>query len=107
MEIKQDKAWQQAISCLPPPRAAQLAALDRQGEVEELRLRAGQPPAAKTAEGEQPLDLRPVTAQELRETLSRAARYSVHSYAESLKNGFVTLGGGHRLGVCGTVAEEN
>ena len=107
MEIKQDKAWQQAIGCLPPPRAAQLAALDRQGEVEELRLRAGQPPAAKTAEGEQPLDLRPVTAQELRETLSRAARYSVHSYAESLKNGFVTLGGGHRLGVCGTVAEEN
>ena len=107
MEIKQDKAWQQATSCLPPPRAAQLAALDRQGEVEELRLRAGQPPAAKTAEGEQPLDLRPVTAQELRETLSRAARYSVHSYAESLKNGFVTLGGGHRLGVCGTVAEEN
>lgn len=107
MEIKQDKAWQQAISCLPPPRAAQLAALDRQGEVEELRLRAGQPPAVKTAEGEQPLDLRPVTAQELRETLSRAARYSVHSYAESLKNGFVTLGGGHRLGVCGTVAEEN
>ena len=107
MGIKQDKAWQQAISCLPPPRAAQLAALDRQGEVEELRLRAGQPPAAKTAEGEQPLDLRLVTAQELRETLSRAARYSVHSYAESLKNGFVTLGGGHRLGVCGTVAEEN
>ena len=107
MEIKQDKAWQQAISCLPPPRAAQLAALDRQGEVEELRLRAGQPPAAKTAEGEQPLDLRPVTAQELRETLSRAARYSVHSYAESLKNGFVSLGGGHRLGVCGTAAEEN
>ena len=107
MEIKQDKAWQQAIGCLPPLRAAQLAALDGQGEVEELRLRAGQPPAAKTAEGEQPLDLRPVTAQELRDTLSRAARYSVHSYAESLKNGFVTLGGGHRLGVCGTVAEEN
>ena len=107
MEIKQDKAWQQAISCLPPPRAAQLAALDRQGEVEELRLRAGRPPAVKTARGERELELAAVTAQELREILSRAARYSVHSYAESLKNGFVTLGGGHRLGVCGTVAEEN
>lgn len=107
MEVKQDKAWQQAISCLPPPRSAQLAALDRQGEVEELRLRAGHPPAVKTAVGEQLLDFSPVAAQELRETLSRAARYSVHSYAESLKNGFVTLEGGHRLGVCGTVAEEN
>lgn len=107
MEVKQDKAWQQAIGCLPPPRSAQLAALDRQGEVEELRLRAGHPPAVKTAVGEQLLDFSPVAAQELRETLSRAARYSVHSYAESLKNGFVTLEGGHRLGVCGTVAEEN
>ena len=107
MEAKQDKAWQQAIGCLPPLRAAQLAALDGQGEVEEVRLRAGRPPSVKTAGSERPLGLAAVTAQELRETLSRAARYSVHSYAESLRHGFVTLVGGHRLGVCGTAAEEN
>ncbi len=107
MEVKQDKAWQQAIGCLPPLRAAQLAALDGQGEVEEVRLRVGRPPSVKTAGSERPLGLAAVTAQELRETLSRAARYSVHSYAESLRHGFVTLTGGHRLGVCGTAAEEN
>lgn len=107
MEVKQDKAWQQAIGCLPPLRAAQLAALDAQGEVEELRLRAGYPPSVRAAGEERALDLAPVTAQELREVLSRAARYSVHSYAESLRHGFVTLAGGHRLGVCGTAAEEN
>lgn len=107
MEVKQDKAWQQAIGCLPPLRAAQLAALDGQGEVEELRLRAGYPPSVRLAGEERALELSPVTAQELRETLSRAARYSVHSYAESLRHGFVTLAGGHRLGVCGTAAEEN
>ena len=107
MEVKQDKAWQQAIGCLPPLRAAQLAALDGQGEVEEVRLRAGRPPSGKTAGRGRPLGLAAVTAQELRETLSRAARYSVHSYAESLRHGFVTLVGGHRLGVCGTAAEEN
>lgn len=107
MEVKQDKAWQQAIGCLPPLLAAQLAALDGQGEVEELRLRAGYPPSVRAAGEERALDLSPVTAQELREVLSRAARYSVHSYAESLRHGFVTLAGGHRLGVCGTAAEEN
>lgn len=107
MEVKQDNAWQQAIGCLPPLRAAQLAALDGQGEVEEVRLRAGRPPSVKIAGSERPLGLAAVTAQELRETLSRAARYSVHSYAESLRHGFVTLVGGHRLGVCGTAAEEN
>ena len=94
MEVKQDKAWQQAIGCLPPLRAAQLAALDAQGEVEELRLRAGYPPSVRAAGEERALDLSPVTAQELREVLSRAARYSVHSYAESLRHGFVTLAGG-------------
>ncbi len=107
MEVKQDKAYQQALNCLPPLRAAQLSAYDRQGEVEELRLRAGHPPSAKTAKGEIGLELAAVTAEELREILSRASRYSVHSYSESLRNGFVTLAGGHRLGVCGTAASEN
>ncbi len=107
MEVKQDKAWQQAIGCLPPLRAAQMASLDGQGGIEEIRLRAGRPPSVKGLGGERPLEMAAVTAQELREVLSRAARYSVHSYAESLRHGFVTLAGGHRLGVCGTAAEEN
>ena len=107
MEVKQDKAWQQAIGYLPPLRAAQMASLDGQGGIEEIRLRAGRPPSVKGLSGERPLEMAAVTAEELREVLSRAARYSVHSYAESLRHGFVTLAGGHRLGVCGTAAEEN
>lgn len=107
MEGKQDGAFLQAIACLPLPRAAELTRLENQQNVEEIRLRVGRPPAVRTASGERETDFLPVAAQELRETLSRAARYSVHSYAESLRHGFVTLGGGHRLGLCGTVAEEN
>ncbi len=75
--------------------------------MEELLLRAGRPPSVRRAGGERELELAAVTAQELREILSRAARYSVHSYAESLKHGYITLAGGHRLGICGTAAEEN
>lgn len=37
----------------------------------------------------------------------RAAQYSVHSYTDSLRHGFLTLSGGHRLGICGTAAEED
>lgn len=107
MEVKQDGVFLQAIGCLPPPRAAELAWLDGQHQVEEVRLRVGRPLAVRTADGERETGFAPVAAQELRETLSRAARYSVHSYAESLRHGFVTIGGGHRLGLCGTVAEEN
>ena len=106
MEVKKDKAFQQALGCLIPARAAQLAALAEQAQVEEVRLRAGQPPAVRLHGGERTLALPSVTAEELRDTLSRAARYSVHSYGDSLKNGFVTLAGGHRLGLCGTAASE-
>lgn len=108
--MKMDKrkaAFRQAISCLPPIRRAQLERLDRPEDIEELRFRAGQPPAARTAVGERPLPLEAVTSAELREMLSRAAQYSVHSYTDSLRHGFLTLSGGHRLGICGTAAEED
>ncbi len=106
MEVKQD-SYRQAIGCLPPLRAAQLLTYEKQNIIEEIRLRAGYPPSLKTANGEKTTELAAVTSPELREILSRASRYSVHSYSESLKNGFVTLAGGHRLGVCGTAACEN
>lgn len=108
--MKMDKrkaAFRQAISCLPPVRQAQMEQLDRPEDIEELRFRAGQPPAARTAVGERPLPLEAVTSAELREMLSRAAQYSVHSYTDSLRHGFLTLSGGHRLGICGTAAEED
>ena len=108
--MKMDKrkaAFRQAISCLPPIRRAQLERLDRPEDIEELRFRAGQPPAARTAVGERPLPLETVASAELREMLSRAAQYSVHSYTDSLRHGFLTLSGGHRLGICGTAAEED
>lgn len=107
MEVKRDRALRQALDCLPPARAAELLTLEPEQPVEEVRLRAGRPPSMRTALGEQETGFAPVTASELRETLSRAARYSVHSYAESMRHGFIPLEGGHRLGLCGTVAEEN
>lgn len=107
MDRKTDKAFLQAIECLPPPLAARLSGLEKQGEAEELRLRAECPPSVKAAGEERALELPGVSAEALREILSRAARYSVHSYGESLKNGYVTLTGGHRLGVCGTAVVEN
>lgn len=72
-----------------------------------ITLSRGTAAAARTAVGERPLPLEAVTSAELREMLSRAAQYSVHSYTDSLRHGFLTLSGGHRLGICGTAAEED
>ena len=34
--------------------------------------------------------------------VQKACGYSIHSHVEELKNGYVTLPGGHRIGLCGT-----
>lgn len=94
----------QAIACLPEERAAALSRVAEQERIEELRLRCGEAPSVRIGGAERPLSLAPVTADELRETVSRAARYSVHSYAESMRQGFLPLEGGHRLGLCGAAA---
>ena len=75
----------QAIACLPEERAAALSRAAEQERIEELRLRCGEAPSVRIGGAERPLAMAPVTADELRETVGRAARYSVHSYAESMR----------------------
>lgn len=43
-----------------------------------------------------------VTAADLDYSFKASCNYSVHSYSRELKNGFVTIAGGHRVGICGT-----
>ncbi|MBQ3071664.1 MAG: stage III sporulation protein AB, partial [Oscillospiraceae bacterium] len=111
MEEKKNETgrYLQAIACLPPrlmgdamrisSRAMELA--------EEVRLRCGQPLAVIVDGEELVCEGEPVEAAELRELLARAARYSVHSYEEDLCRGFLPLEGGHRLGLCGTLAKNH
>ena len=73
---------------------------DRRSQIEELRLRVGLPMAAVLPEGERALAGPPVTQQELEQLLELASRASVH-------RGYLTVQGGHRVGLCGTVALED
>lgn len=71
---------------------------------EDIRLRVGQPPSVFAAGQETPLAAAPVTWQELEQVLMAATDHSYYAAAEQLADGFVTLPGGHRIGVCGTLA---
>ena len=85
------------------------AALERlpqqeQAEIEELRLRAGQAITAVVPAGERtvPGAEEPVRPEELSLVLEVATRASAHTALERVQNGFVTVRGGHRIGLCGT-----
>lgn len=86
---------------------------DKRGEITEIRLRCGQPVICTTAEG--PLFF-PLTGgvcrlpragllyagrEDLQETFRRICEYSVYTHEGEMAQGFVTMRGGHRAGVCG------
>ncbi len=74
---------------------------------EEIRLRLGQPLTVTLHGQERTLTGRTLTSADLEDTLSRATEYSMHTFADSLRQGFVTVHGGHRIGVCGQTAVQD
>ena len=69
---------------------------------EEFRLRAGLLPSVLLPAGEKRLGAKTVSPRDLADTLEIATESSLHSSKESIRNGFVTGLGGHRIGICGT-----
>ena len=52
------------------------------------------------------LPLKIASQRELEESLKTMCKDSVYSYTNEIKNGFLTLKGGHRVGLCGTAVME-
>lgn len=98
-----DRELIQAISCLPQPMRAYLQPWIEQKKpvCEEIRLRAGMPLRVADAKTEHTAGGRPLTPQMLQDTVDRACNYSAHTFAAGLSQGYVTLQGGHRMGLCG------
>ena len=110
METKryETSRYMQAISCLPPRlmREAMQMPTELTNRAEEVRLRCGYPLSVVCDGCETRSTGENVEATDLSELLARASRYSVHSCREDLSRGFLPLEGGHRLGLCGTVARS-
>ncbi|MCL1919061.1 MAG: stage III sporulation protein AA [Peptococcaceae bacterium] len=83
---------------------------------EEIRLRVGYPLLVRTAVRDcfvaadgrlvTPEAARRVTSMDLAQVIERVTFSSMHAAEESLRQGFVTLPGGHRVGVAGEVVLE-
>lgn len=78
--------------------------------IQEIRMRIGYPLRMVTDEGEQILPgMGPghtITKEELRETVEYMSRYSLYAYEREMRQGFLTVEGGHRIGVAGKVIVE-
>ena len=101
--------WEQAAAVLPEPLRAGLRELgsDRLFELEEVRLRRGFPMTALLPGGEVDTDTPPIGEEELRQVLENATQSSAHTALDRVRQGFVTLRGGHRVGLCGSVVRRD
>ncbi|MDP4109113.1 MAG: ATPase, T2SS/T4P/T4SS family [Bacillota bacterium] len=96
-------AYREALSLIGPKHLT---------DISELRLRTGRAFSALCPDGEIKvigMDGEEIIASrdDILYVMDRATRSSVHSYQNSIKNGFVTIQGGHRVGICGTAVINN
>ena len=86
-------------------------------QLQEIRLRAGQPlliryknrecgvdPGGRLTE--RMTDAFKATARDVKETLDCLCQYSLYAYADEMRQGFLTVKGGHRIGIAGQVVIE-
>lgn len=99
-------AWEDAAAVLPETLFQGLLQIGRERleQLEELRLRRGFPMTALLPGGEIETVGPRVGEEELRQVVENATQASAHTALDRVRQGFVTLRGGHRVGMCGTVA---
>ena len=107
------------IQMLPQRMGAVLGKLNLNYEkLQEIRMRADRPLAVKwdgkeyfvKAGGEATIykeDGCLVSKQDIAQTIEYISGYSLYAYEEELRQGFLTIQGGHRVGVAGKVLLEN
>lgn len=104
------KGFDEVCAFLPPGlrlRGQALPAVIRR-RAEELRLRAGREPTVVLGGDELPLPGEgAVTVRDLELTVEAATRSSAYAALERLRQGWFTLRGGHRMGLCGSLWTED
>ena len=97
--IKLPESMQDRIMKLPKKALQQL---------EEIRIRTNTDTLLISGGREYSLrDGGEITAEVLEEILNRLLDYSYYAYEEELSRGYITIEGGHRVGICGRVTLEN
>ncbi len=87
------------------------------GRLQEIRLRVRAPILLRFRDGERsvtdsgrmisnPAEGYRVTPDDLKETLDYLSGYSMYAYEEELRQGFLTIQGGHRIGLAGRAVVE-
>lgn len=74
--------------------------------IEEIRFRLGKPLRIRTSRKDIKCDYL-IDEKDIRDTLEFATNHSAYAYGEEIRDGYITVEGGHRIGICGKTVYEN
>lgn len=97
--------FEQIERILPPELLLELSTIPMRGMAEEIRLRKGRPMQVLGA-NEEYFGKRVLAPQDLHDTLLKACDYSIFAHQQEISRGYITLQGGHRIGICGATRED-
>lgn len=80
---------------------------DVRNSLEEIRIQINQPVRVISGGRELILKECSIDRQAIDNIMNNLLDYSIYAYEEDLAKGFITIEGGHRVGVCGRVVTEN
>lgn len=79
--------------------------INLQKDLQEIRIRVGRPVLLKTRQADIVIDYL-ITSNEILQILERLCENSIYAYKNQICEGFLTIKGGHRVGITGTTVIE-
>lgn len=95
------------LSILPQNYQSYLRRLPDLDKLQEIRIKAEKPVIVNVNNNEIILNLI-AHIEEIKTIIQRTSNYSLYAFEEEIRQGFITIKGGHRVGICGKcIIEEN
>ncbi|MDF2884809.1 MAG: stage sporulation protein [Clostridiaceae bacterium] len=94
------------FSILPQNIKTILSSISNLNDLQEIRIRTDRPLMAEVDNKEIEFKYSPSTA-DLKSIVQRMSNYSIYAFEEEIKQGYLTISGGHRIGLCGTCIMED
>lgn len=100
---KEERRKSQILKVLPKSIVPKMESFDFT-YLQEIRMRA-EKPVVLLYKGRE-VWLSPISQSELREALEYISNYSLYAYEQELRQGFLTIEGGHRVGMAGKIISD-
>lgn len=94
------------IRILPEKISNEIKNFMRDGNIHEIRIKVGKPIILILSNEERILDCI-TTVDEVKGILVKISNYSLYAYEEEIKQGYITIKGGHRVGIAGECVISN